>query len=126
MYSIFAQMLTYGKKLYGKKLKSCCTEKFFDSEILFNLVIFLCTFWWNFKIFNFRSKFLYKYICIGSIHNAIPAVIWPKYCRYGVKHYLINQSINQCNTINICMYLEKLLDKEIILNDIFFSKNIWL
>ena len=23
------------------------------------------------------------------------AVIWPKYCRYGVKHYIINQSINQ-------------------------------
>ena len=21
------------------------------------------------------------------------AVIWPKYCRYGVKHYIINQSI---------------------------------
>ena len=21
-------------------------------------------------------------------------VIWPKYCRYGVKHYITNQSIN--------------------------------
>ena len=24
----------------------------------------------------------------------ISAVIWPKYCRYGVKHNIINQSIN--------------------------------
>ena len=24
------------------------------------------------------------------------AVMWPKYCRYGVKHYIINQSSNQC------------------------------
>ena len=27
------------------------------------------------------------------------AVIWPKYCRYGVKHYIINQSINQIKTL---------------------------
>ena len=24
----------------------------------------------------------------------LAAVIWPKYCRYGVKHYIINQSIS--------------------------------
>ena len=24
----------------------------------------------------------------------VTAVIWPKYCRFGVKHYIINQSIN--------------------------------
>ena len=23
----------------------------------------------------------------------VAAVIWPKYCQYGVKHYIINQSI---------------------------------
>ena len=28
-----------------------------------------------------------------------PAVIWPKYCRYGVKHYIINPSINQSNIL---------------------------
>ena len=31
------------------------------------------------------------FICLGFI-----VVIWLKYCRYGVKHYPINQSINQC------------------------------
>ena len=35
------------------------------------------------------------------------AVIWPKYCRYGVKHYVINQSINQypsvINLISSCL-----------------------
>ena len=28
-----------------------------------------------------------------------PAIIWPKYCRYGVKHYIINQSILRFSTI---------------------------
>ena len=28
----------------------------------------------------------------------VAAVIWPKYCRYGVKHYIINQSISCFHT----------------------------
>ena len=29
-----------------------------------------------------------------SFLKLAPPVKWPKYCRYGVKHYKINQSIN--------------------------------
>ena len=29
-----------------------------------------------------------------DIQHTLAAVIWPKYCRYGVKHYIINQSIS--------------------------------
>ena len=31
---------------------------------------------------------------ISSLLHICAAVIWPKYCRYGVKHYIINQLIN--------------------------------
>ena len=33
-------------------------------------------------------------------------VIWPKYCRYGVKHYIINQSINLQNNLNLMSVAE--------------------
>ena len=29
------------------------------------------------------------------LRKVIAAVIWPKYCRYGVKHHIINQSIEK-------------------------------
>ena len=32
------------------------------------------------------------------------AVIRPKYCRYGLKHYIVNQSINQSRVTHICIY----------------------
>ena len=38
--------------------------------------------------------FMFMYIYIIT-----PAVLWPKYCRYGVKHYIINQSINHYTII---------------------------
>ena len=31
----------------------------------------------------------------------VAAVIWPKYCRYGVKTYLINESIDHPYILNI-------------------------
>ena len=32
--------------------------------------------------------------------DTVAAVIWPKYCRYGIKHYIINQSI----TVGVACY----------------------
>ena len=56
-----------------------------------------------------------KFHNLGSPPNA--ALIWPKYCRYGVKHYIINQSFlkmldlkkmvkryqrnKKCSTVNV-------------------------
>ena len=34
------------------------------------------------------------YVCLSNIMFPTPAVIWPKYCRYGVNPHTINQSIN--------------------------------
>ena len=37
--------------------------------------------------------------------NQIPAVIRPKYCRYGVKHYIINQSNESTYQIQDCLFI---------------------
>ena len=50
----------------------------------------------NFKAIKFTTR-LFK---ISYIVWKKAAVKWLKYCRYGVKQYPINQSINQINQIN--------------------------
>ena len=47
------------------------------------------------KYCRWCCHFLYMPIYIrGMFSELCAAVIWPKYCRYGVKHYNYNQSIN--------------------------------
>ena len=41
-----------------------------------------------------RAKMLYQYLIWNNV-SAKTAVTWLEYCRYGVKHKTINQSINQ-------------------------------
>ena len=54
-------------------------------------------YWIIYKHFQHISMFPQrsnnKFHNLGSPPNA--TVIWPKYCRYGVKHYIINQSFLQ-------------------------------
>ena len=36
---------------------------------------------------------IYRGFKLVNKYNLTSAFIWPKYCRYGVKHYIISQSI---------------------------------
>ena len=45
-----------------------------------------------------------------KLHRKNIAIIWPKYCRYGVKHYIINHTIKKniksrlSENFNQCVY----------------------
>ena len=45
---------------------------------------------------------MYCYTSEATQNKRSTLVIWLEYCRYGVKHYPINQSINQ--SINHSLY----------------------
>ena len=52
----------------------------------------LCDFCFSVSVFVFVCRCIY--VDFAWLHWTSAAVIWLKYCRYGVKHYPINQSIN--------------------------------
>ena len=72
-------------------------EKFKFSN--FRIQLTVRTIFWNLILFSdhlwFNCPSLYFKTCdiFDLFFRATSAVIWPKYCRYGVKHYIINQSI---------------------------------
>ena len=48
--------------------------------------------------YDIKKSAIIFFILLDFFTEKYTAVIWPAHFRYGVKHYLINQSINQKNT----------------------------
>ena len=104
---------------------NACLQRTWDTCILYVKIVVLQTFWifTDFIILNiskFKNRYAYFDIHVTCFlvkerllrrHKAssdnFSSVIWLKYCRYGVKHYSINQSITFLSRKYTCMYRKK-------------------
>ena len=67
----------------------------------------------EFHWISMKSRFVRAARETSKFHNylgllIVAAVIWSKYCRYGVKHYIIDQSILILIQVEFCTNLWKL------------------
>ena len=81
----------------SKTLPSICIIKFTHYSLLHYSLSFLNRLTYENGL-HFRNHSLRLFL------RHIAAVIWPRYCRYGVKHYIIIQSMT--NTMTCAMNLE--------------------
>ena len=85
----------FGNEVIWNHISPVTWFEWYCSHHRLNLIFFMVFYSYCFSNEN-------EFVCNNTFHYLfVKIIIWPKYCRYVVKHYIMNQTINKISfTLN--------------------------